>query len=101
MSAGRLAELTGPFSSRLSWLFEKCAGAPRFDGEFPSDRSFFLYSRRIANDQIVTHRCQREGLALPYLREWTRLNQIRSVGSILTAGIYLIATITLINSEQV
>lgn len=36
-----------------------------------------------------------------YGRVWTRLNHVRSVGSILTAGIYIIAAITLITSGQV
>ncbi|MEM1087671.1 MAG: anthrone oxygenase family protein, partial [Pseudomonadota bacterium] len=32
---------------------------------------------------------------------WTRLNHVRSVGSILTAGLYVIAAVTLIHSGQV
>ncbi|MEM0929778.1 MAG: anthrone oxygenase family protein [Pseudomonadota bacterium] len=36
-----------------------------------------------------------------YGREWTRLNHVRSIGSILTAGLYIIAAITLITSGQV
>lgn len=36
-----------------------------------------------------------------YGRVWTRLNHVRSVGSILTAGLYIIAAITLIASGQV
>tara|TARA_R110000824_G_scaffold156494_4_gene329669 strand:+ start:934 stop:1437 length:504 start_codon:yes stop_codon:yes gene_type:complete len=36
-----------------------------------------------------------------YGRDWTRLNHVRSVGSIVTAGLYIIAAITLITSGQV
>ncbi|MEM7004486.1 MAG: anthrone oxygenase family protein [Pseudomonadota bacterium] len=36
-----------------------------------------------------------------YGRNWTRLNHIRTLGSILTAGLYTIAAITLISSGQV
>lgn len=36
-----------------------------------------------------------------YGRDWTRLNHVRSLGSVLTAGIYVIAAITLITSGQV
>lgn len=36
-----------------------------------------------------------------YGEKWTRLNHLRSIGSILTAGLYLIAAITLITSGQV
>jgi len=36
-----------------------------------------------------------------YGRVWTRLNHIRSLGSILTAGLYIIAAVTLITSGQV
>ncbi len=36
-----------------------------------------------------------------YGRDWTRLNHVRSIGSILTAGLYVIAAITLITSGQV
>jgi uncharacterized membrane protein len=36
-----------------------------------------------------------------YGREWTRLNHVRTIGSILTAGLYIIAAITLITSAQV
>ena len=36
-----------------------------------------------------------------YGRVWTRLNHVRSLGSILTAGLYLIATLMLIASGQV
>lgn len=36
-----------------------------------------------------------------YGREWTRLNHLRSFGSVLTAGLYTIAAITLITSGQV
>ena len=36
-----------------------------------------------------------------YTRRWTRLNHARSFGSILTAGLYLIAAISLITSGQV
>lgn len=38
---------------------------------------------------------------IEYGREWTRLNHIRALGSVLTAGLYLIAAITLITSGQV
>ena len=38
---------------------------------------------------------------LKYGETWTRLNHFRSIGSILTAGLYLVAAITLINSGQV
>ena len=34
-------------------------------------------------------------------RDWPRLNHVRSIGSILTAGLYIIAAITLITSGQV
>ena len=36
-----------------------------------------------------------------YTKVWTQLNHARSFGSILTAGIYVTAAITLINSGQV
>ncbi|MFK7842819.1 MAG: DUF1772 domain-containing protein [Sphingorhabdus sp.] len=36
-----------------------------------------------------------------YGRDWTRLNHVRSIGSILTAGLYVIAAITLITNGQV
>lgn len=36
-----------------------------------------------------------------YGAKWTRLNHFRSIGSVLTAGLYLIAAITLIASGQV
>ena len=36
-----------------------------------------------------------------YGEKWTRLNHFRSIGSVLTAGLYLIAAITLITSGQV
>ncbi|MEO9617183.1 MAG: anthrone oxygenase family protein [Parasphingorhabdus sp.] len=36
-----------------------------------------------------------------YDRDWTRLNHVRSIGSILTAGLYVIAAITLITNGQV
>jgi uncharacterized membrane protein len=38
---------------------------------------------------------------IEYGRDWTRLNHIRTLGSILTAGLYIIAAITLITSGQV
>jgi len=36
-----------------------------------------------------------------YCRRWTRLNHVRYVGCVLTAGLYTIAAITLITSGQV
>lgn len=36
-----------------------------------------------------------------YGRDWNRLNHIRTLGSIFTAGLYIIASITLIKSGQV
>lgn len=42
-----------------------------------------------------------EAYWVKYGRDWTRLNHLRSLGSVLTAGIYLIAAITLITSGQV
>lgn len=36
-----------------------------------------------------------------YVRKWTRLNHFRSIGSVLTAGLYVVAAITLITSGQV
>jgi len=46
-----------------------------------------------------------QGQAEAYWREygqrWTRLNHVRSFGSVLTAGLYIIAAITLITSGQV
>lgn len=36
-----------------------------------------------------------------YVKQWTRLNHIRTLGSIVTAGLYLIAAITLINTGLV
>ncbi|WP_298468822.1 anthrone oxygenase family protein [uncultured Erythrobacter sp.] len=38
---------------------------------------------------------------LEYGREWTRLNHVRFVGSIVTGGLYTIAAVTLITSGQV
>lgn len=42
-----------------------------------------------------------EAYWLEYGRVWTRLNHVRSLGSILTAGLYLIAAVMLIASGQV
>ncbi len=42
-----------------------------------------------------------EAYWIRYGRDWTRLNHVRSLGSILTAGLYIIAAITLITSGQV
>lgn len=42
-----------------------------------------------------------EAYWVQYGRDWTRLNHIRTLGSILTAGLYIIAAITLITSGQV
>ena len=36
-----------------------------------------------------------------YGQKWTRLNHIRSIGSVLTAALYIVAAITLITSGQV
>lgn len=36
-----------------------------------------------------------------YGKQWTRLNHVRTLGSIFTAGLYLIAAITLINAGLV
>ncbi|MEL6870261.1 MAG: anthrone oxygenase family protein [Pseudomonadota bacterium] len=36
-----------------------------------------------------------------YGRDWTRLNHIRSIGSVLTSALYIAAAITLITSGQV
>lgn len=36
-----------------------------------------------------------------YTEKWTRLNHVRSLGSVLTAGLYAIAAVTLITSGQV
>ena len=38
---------------------------------------------------------------LEYGRKWTRLNHYRSLGSVLTAGLYIVAAVTLITSGQV
>ena len=38
---------------------------------------------------------------LEYGRKWTRLNHFRSVGSVMTAGLYTIAAVALIKSGQV
>jgi hypothetical protein len=38
---------------------------------------------------------------LEYGRKWTRLNHARYIGSVLTAGLYIIAAVTLITSGQV
>ena len=38
---------------------------------------------------------------IKYGHDWTRLNHVRSLGSILTAGLYVIAAVTLITSGQV
>ncbi|MXO94812.1 DUF1772 domain-containing protein [Erythrobacter aquimaris] len=36
-----------------------------------------------------------------YGRKWTRFNHVRALGSVLTAGLYLAAAITLVSSRQV
>lgn len=36
-----------------------------------------------------------------YTRRWTRLNHYRSVGAVITAGLYVIAAVTLITTGQV
>jgi len=38
---------------------------------------------------------------IEYGRVWTRLNHVRSIGSALTAGLYIIAAVALISSGQV
>ena len=38
---------------------------------------------------------------MKYGRDWTRLNHLRSLGSVFTAGLYIVAAITLITSGQV
>ena len=38
---------------------------------------------------------------LEYGRKWTRLNHVRCIGSVLTAGLYIFAAVTLITSGQV
>jgi len=42
-----------------------------------------------------------EAYWVKYGRDWTRLNHIRTLGSVFTAGLYIIAAITLITSGQV
>jgi len=42
-----------------------------------------------------------EAYWVKYGRDWTRLNHVRTLGSVLTAGLYIIAAITLITSGQV
>lgn len=42
-----------------------------------------------------------ESYWVEYGRHWTRLNHIRTLGSILTAGVYIIAAITLITGGHV
>ncbi|MEP4052986.1 MAG: anthrone oxygenase family protein [Litorimonas sp.] len=42
-----------------------------------------------------------EAYWVKYCSDWSRLNHIRTLGSILTAGLYIIAAITLITSGQV
>ncbi len=42
-----------------------------------------------------------EAYWVKYGRDWTRLNHVRSLGSVLTAGLYIAAAIMLITSGQV
>jgi uncharacterized membrane protein len=52
-------------------------------------------------DQLDHKTPEAEAYWVKYGRDWTRLNHVRSIGSILTAGLYIIAAITLITSGQV
>lgn len=42
-----------------------------------------------------------EAYWIKYGRDWTRLNHVRTVGSVLSAGLYLIAAVILVRSGQV
>ena len=52
-------------------------------------------------DNLNHTSAEAKGYWLEYAERWTRLNHFRSIGSVLTAGLYLIAAITLITSGQV
>ena len=52
-------------------------------------------------DQLDHQTAEAEAYWIEYGRNWTRLNHVRTLGSGLTAGLYLIAAITLITSGQV
>ncbi|MEM8633703.1 MAG: anthrone oxygenase family protein [Pseudomonadota bacterium] len=52
-------------------------------------------------DRLVHTTSEAKAYWEEYGRNWTRLNHIRTLGSILTAGLYIIAAITLIASGQV
>ena len=42
-----------------------------------------------------------EAYWIKYGRDWTRLNHVRSIGSLLTAALYIVTAVTLIASGQV
>ncbi len=52
-------------------------------------------------EQLDHSAAEAQDFWLEYGRKWTRLNHFRSIGSVLTSGLYLIAAITLIASGQV
>ncbi len=52
-------------------------------------------------DSLDHKSAEAEAYWVVYVRDWTRLNHARAMGSALTSGLYIIAAITLITSEQV
>ena len=52
-------------------------------------------------DALDHTRAEAHAYWLEYGRKWTRLNHYRSLGSVLTAGLYIVAAVTLITSGQV
>lgn len=51
-------------------------------------------------DRLDHHSAEAETYWREYGRRWTRLNHVRYLGSVLTAGLYIIAAVTLITSGQ-
>jgi uncharacterized membrane protein len=52
-------------------------------------------------DELDHSAAETEAYWRHYGRVWTRRNHVRALGSVLTAGLYLIAAVTLITSGQV
>lgn len=70
----------------------------------PSVFLMTIYGNVPMNNQLAEFDYRSDEAAIywkTYNKQWTRLNHIRTLGSIFTAGLYLIAAITLINTGLV
>jgi uncharacterized membrane protein len=54
-----------------------------------------------ALDDLDPYAAESEAYWRTYGRRWTRRNHVRALGSVLTAGLYVIAAVTLMTSGQV